>query len=697
VIGYAGSAMTSAPATRGITPADTDVRLDEHQFVNAVLNLQHTQDLTTEAESAWRRLLTIGYDLCFAHMHDLRTGRTQNMVPAAQQFIDDVIESDHGDTMTECRLADMHELLLERTPRFDASGLLHAEAGDRRRREQVGAFYTPTRVVEALLDRALDPILDRAERASDPLHALLALRVCDPACGVGHFLVHAGQRIANRAARHAAPRDRHQVHVQVFRECLHGAELDPTTAHVCRRRLWSLAGDTEVTPSIFNQRIHIGHGLVGAPPGTGTHAECDAWCAEHLGEAGLDTAPPVHWHLLAEQGFDLVIGNPPFLNQLATDTTIDRAIAALLRERFGDDAKGYADAAALFLRMAVDLVGPGGRVALLQPWSMLAARDTGGIRRALAHRTRLTDLWVALEHVFDAGVHVCAPVLERTTERTGMLHRASGADFTPADPIELDMGRLADEETWSPLVSDLMGIPRVSVTSSRLVADLADATADFRDQYYGLRDCVVEPIASRVGPEQVPLITTGLVDPANCRWGTKHTRYDGRRWTRPLVDLKRVRTTTDLGPWTEQRLVPKLLLATQTKVLEVCVDRQGEWLPLTPLITIRPHDLEHLWHLAAALASPVATAIAAARYLGTARSTDAIKLSARQVQALPLPDAGAHWDAAATAFQAASEATDDEHRRDRLIESGHAACMAYGCDGAALDPLMHWWTQRLPG
>ena len=688
--------MTSAPATRGITPADTDVRLDEQQFVNAVLNLQRTQHITAEAESTWHQLLTIGYDLCFAHMHDQRTGQIQHKIHPAQNFIDEVIESGHDGVMTECRLASMHELLLERTPRFDAAGVLHATTADRGRRERTGAFYTPTHVVEALLDRALDPILDQAEHASDPLHALLALRVCDPACGVGHFLVHAGHRIAARAAQHADPRDHHQIHVQVFRECLHGAELDPISAHVCRRRLWSLAGDTEVTPSIFNRRIHVGHGLVGAPPGTGTHAECDAWCAEHMGHAGLDTAPPVHWHLLAEQGFDLVIGNPPFLNQLASDTSIDRAIAALLRERFGDDAKGYADAAALFLRMAVDLVGPGGRVALLQPWSILAARDTGGIRRALANRTRLTDLWVALEHVFDAGVHVCAPVLERTTVRTGMLHRSSGADFTPAEPIELDMGRLADEETWSPLVSDLMGIPRVSVTTSQLVGDLADATADFRDQYYGLRECVLEPISNRLGPDQVPLVTTGLVDPATCRWGTKTTRYDGRRWTRPVVDLKRVQSMTDLGPWTKQRLVPKLLLATQTKVLEVCVDQKGDWLPLTPLITIRPHALDHLWHLAAALASPVATAIAAARYLGTARSTDAIKLSARQVHSLPLPDTGPQWDAAAAAFQAASETHDDATRRERLLESGLAACRAYGCDGSDLDSLMEWWALRLP-
>ena len=93
--------------------------------------------------------------------------------------------------------------------------------------------------------------------------------ICDPACGTGHFLVRAAVRIVDRAARHVRDHDLHRVRVHVLRNCVHGSEIDFVTSHVCRRRLWSLAGDTEVTPSIFNQRIHIGHGLVGAPPGTG--------------------------------------------------------------------------------------------------------------------------------------------------------------------------------------------------------------------------------------------------------------------------------------------------------------------------------------------------------------------------------------------------------------------------------------------
>ena len=50
----------------GLQPADTDVALDERRFIEALLPLQDTMHLPTEAETAWRELLVTGYDLCCA-------------------------------------------------------------------------------------------------------------------------------------------------------------------------------------------------------------------------------------------------------------------------------------------------------------------------------------------------------------------------------------------------------------------------------------------------------------------------------------------------------------------------------------------------------------------------------------------------------------------------------------------------------
>jgi len=678
-------------------PADVNHTLDEHAFVGAVLGLQKTIPLPDVPEQAWEQLLTAAYDLAFAYLHDQHLEHDVACSnPVASRFLETIFSPD-SEGLDETGLATLHETVLERKPVYDSSGCLEAMERDRGRRERMGAFYTPDHIVDSLLERSLDPLLDAAEQQEDPVRAMLELRICDPACGSGHFLVRAGERLAQRVARHVHPRDVHWVRVNAFRDCLYGAELDPVSAHVCRRRLWSLAADTQLSPSTFDERIHTGHGLLGAPPGTGTLAECDAWTAERLDKDSVDELGPVHWHLLAERGFDLVIGNPPFMNQLARDTSMDRRLATLLRDRFGDVVKGYPDVANIFLRLAADLVRPGGRIALLQPRSVLSSRDTGGIRRDLSQRLRMTDLWVALEHIFDAGVHVCAPVFERTMSRRGSLRRSSGASFETAEDIKLDMDVLAEEDTWSGLVSDLVGIPRIDVTSHACLERIATATADFRDQYYGLRGCVQDALHDRPSANCVALVTTGLVDPATCRWGKKVTRYDGRKWNRPQVSLEALAARTELEPWAKARLVPKLLLATQTKVLEVYADPGGSCLPLTPLITVMPREPGMLWHLAAALASPVCTAVAAGRYLGAARSTNAIKLSAAQVLKLPLPHVQADWDVAAAAFQQASEAEDDAFRLDCLRKAGLAACLAYGCNDEESRTLLHWWNERLTG
>ena len=103
-------------------------------------------------------------------------------------------------------LGSVYESLLELTPRIGDDGRVFsfAEGAEAQghARKTTGSYYTPDSLVQALLDSALDPVLDRAEgRSENPADALLALRVIDPACGSGHFLLAAARRIASRVAR----------------------------------------------------------------------------------------------------------------------------------------------------------------------------------------------------------------------------------------------------------------------------------------------------------------------------------------------------------------------------------------------------------------------------------------------------------------------------------------------------------------
>src|ERR1019366_1545719 len=67
-------------------------------------------------------------------------------------------------------------------------------------RKTTGSYYTPTSLIDCLLDSALEPVLAEVCKQADPEQAILDLKVCDPACGSGHFLVAAAYLIAKRLA-----------------------------------------------------------------------------------------------------------------------------------------------------------------------------------------------------------------------------------------------------------------------------------------------------------------------------------------------------------------------------------------------------------------------------------------------------------------------------------------------------------------
>jgi hypothetical protein len=260
-------------------------------------------------------------------------------------------------------------------------------------------------------------------------------------------------------------------------------------------------------------------------------------------------------------------------------------------------------------------------------------------------------------------VHVCAVVLR------------SGTGTAPPG-------------SWASLVS---GAPDVPVIASHHVGDSFDVAADFRAQYYAVVPHVVDGPGDGDPSRFPPLVTSGLVDPAECAWGRRPARHGGRRWEAPCVDLDGL-AAAGHGAWAGRRLVPKVVVGTQTRVLEAAVDEAGAWLPSVPLVSVTgPAD--RLWHACAALLSPVTTAGALRRAAGAALGPDHIKLGAPQVRALPLPAEGADWDAAAAAVRAATSARTAGDRRRALLAAATASCAAYGVPA---DGLVEWWAARLP-
>jgi hypothetical protein len=170
-------------------------------------------------------------------------------------------------------LGSVYESLLELAPQHDPSTgrfTLAVLAGNERK--TTGSYYTPSPLVDSLLDTALDPLLDEAVKADDPEAALLGLTVCDPACGSGHFLVAAARRIARRLAAVRTddaepPEERvREALREVVSRCIYGVDVNALAAELAKVSLWLEAVEPGKPLPFLDANIKVGNSLLGVTP-----------------------------------------------------------------------------------------------------------------------------------------------------------------------------------------------------------------------------------------------------------------------------------------------------------------------------------------------------------------------------------------------------------------------------------------------
>lgn len=170
-------------------------------------------------------------------------------------------------------LGSVYEALMEKVPRVNAvAGTFELADAAGNERKTTGSYYTPSSLVDCLLDSALDPVLEEAARKPDPERAILELAVVDPACGSGHFLVAAARRIARRLARvrcggiePSPPEVQHALRDVVGR-CIYGVDLNPMAVELCKVSLWMEAMEPGRPLSFLDAHIQHGNALLGTTP-----------------------------------------------------------------------------------------------------------------------------------------------------------------------------------------------------------------------------------------------------------------------------------------------------------------------------------------------------------------------------------------------------------------------------------------------
>ena len=339
------------------------------------------------------------------------------------------------------RLGELYEALLSRAPTVARRGAPIRLKPDATRRRRRGSFYTPSFIVDTIVEASLGRPLAAARTPED----LLALKVVDPACGTGHFLVGTLHRLGERWGELTGEAPGPDELGDVARSCLYGVDIDPVAVELARASLMLEAGGDrwiDLTSTIRCGNVLLGVSqdeMTAGPPGSPTRVGLFAKPALPLPPAGIATerladahlaaafdlaVPPeeydqaleqarsetlapdaypwlveaarlarrkrfFHWELafpelFASGGFDAVVSNPPYV----VAATLPEPERVVLKRRFTASGDLYV----MTLELGFGLLKPGGRLGIICPRFFCFNRSLAPLRDRLVGEGGLVTL-----------------------------------------------------------------------------------------------------------------------------------------------------------------------------------------------------------------------------------------------------------------------------------------------------------------
>jgi methylase of polypeptide subunit release factors len=298
--------------------------------------------------------------------------------------------------------ARLHNFRLEILDR-DILGQVYQAITSRSARKASGQYYTPPAVVDSLLDSLnLDP-------RENP-----DLKICDPACGSGQFLLGVYDHLKARYLESGL--DRESAHRAVLERHLVGFDIDPFALALTKMNLF------------LKEHIHD-------PVAFNIHQVDTLKREEHelFVQSGASATNAGH--------FDAVVGNPPWGSKLTT--TEKQGLRGAFRS-----AESGINSFTLFIERALELVRPGGRIGFLIPDAYLNIRAHQSSRELLLDAAAIEQIQICgelFDRVFAPSMILIARREPDARARAANLMRVTHNLGAPdSRSVEIEQARFVD-------------------------------------------------------------------------------------------------------------------------------------------------------------------------------------------------------------------------------------------------------------
>jgi hypothetical protein len=348
---------------------------------------------------------------------------------------------------------------------------------------------TPQPLVEEVIQRAFEARFSTATVAT--FEELCAVRVLDVAIGSGRFLVHALDKLVDKAISilRCHPEDPRLYKVsgnevrlqfeakrQLLEDCLFGIDVDFNAVEVARFSLIvklledetadTLPNATKILPGM-NANVVWGNTVVGT----------DFCAAQNV----IDDTVPIDWAAVGlPSKFDVVVGNPPYVT---TDDMrkANRSEFDYYKTRYSSCHKQF-DKYFAFIERALGALSPGGAIGLLVPNKWLTIESAAKLRKLLADQSAIREVLDFGNESLFAGksAYVCILVLQPGTAAFSYrnIHKQAEFELDPAGKgYAQSAGVLArfGEAAWVlPGTSEEQTLLTMLYAHSRKLSDLVD-------------------------------------------------------------------------------------------------------------------------------------------------------------------------------------------------------------------------------
>ncbi len=489
-----------------------------------------------------------------------------------------------------------------------------------------GVYYTSPSVVQYIVERTIGPLCERGGPvAGEPL------RVLDPSCGDGAFLEGAltflaGKTPARKRAASAAHRRR--IFTQLF-----GIDIDREVLRAARDRLVRVALQGGVSPD--NDESHGAATRDSAPRNLrwgdflldrdAFHADSTA---KQLARDWKSEFPEVFAG--RNPGFDVVVGNPPYVNARVLSQTRSPSLRAYLRRRYRCATKAY-DLYVLFVERAWEWLRDGGRCGMIVPNKIAGLDYARQCRELLLQRTSLVEIvdLAGLKLFPGASVYPYIVIFEKKSpppaHRVSLVQaRCDHGRIEVAGRTVIAQASLSASDGWR--VQQSLDVES-RVPTRRLIecGEVYSGTTGF--MAHALAQSLSEHDAASREP-RLEFIVSGNIGRYRIEYGG--VRYMSHRWKRPVLNpdcpilSDRKRALFREG---------KIVVAGMSRRLEAAWDKGGTALGVQVFAVAR---LEDPWYVLGLLNSSLFSYLFRTRFAAKRLGGGYLSVNKGQLAELPI-------------------------------------------------------------